>query len=85
MQHFWVTQGAHLSYRQLTNNFDSSQYAPEVLDGVFLPWLEQHHPVDVATMFNTVNAGLSRSVTPESLALWQQRIPEFEAFKAGGG
>jgi len=69
----------------ITDDFNSSQYAPEVLDGVFLPWLEQHHPADEATMFNNTDGGLARSLTPASIALWQQRIPEFEAFIASGG
>ena len=65
--------------RNVTHDFDFSQYSDETF-AVFTGWLADANPGDIDIMFvPTGDGGLVRSTTPESLALWTQRVPEFVA------
>ena len=70
--------------RTITNDFDHSLYGTEVLVP-FTEWLDENHPGDSAMMFFTDESeGVQRSLSPESLALWAERVSEHEAFLAAG-
>jgi hypothetical protein len=63
--------------RHVTHNFDRSRYSAQVLEP-FKAWLDDTHPGDSAVMFDSaVDEFADRSLTPEALALWEQRLPEF--------
>jgi hypothetical protein len=65
--------------RHVTHHFDYSQYSVQAFE-VFTRWLVDAHPGDIDVMLDTADDGSAmRSTTPESLALWAQRIPEFVA------
>jgi hypothetical protein len=63
----------------VTHTFDYSQHSRQALD-VSGEWLDETHPGDGDVMFDTTTDGSAiRNTTPESLALWEQHIPEFVA------
>jgi hypothetical protein len=65
-----------------TNAFDHSLYGDEVLVP-FTEWLNANHPGDRKVMWFIDDFGeVNRSLTPESLALWAKRLPEYVAFQA---
>ncbi len=64
--------------QQVTHNFDFSVYTLQVFD-IWIEWLEEHHPGDVDVMFTSTGGRL----TPEALALWEQRLPEFISSQSG--
>ena len=68
--------------QQVTHDFDYSQYSYEVFE-IFLGWLEDAHPGDVDVMFVTVDGDPVGRLTPEALALWEQRLPEFISSQSG--
>jgi hypothetical protein len=70
---------------QMTANmFEHDLYGPEVLEP-FSEWLNATHPGDVDVMFFINELGdVNRSLSPESLALWAERLPEYVAFKEAG-
>jgi hypothetical protein len=65
--------------QRVTHTFDYSQYSGQAFE-VLLDWLVQTHPGDFDVMFATAADGSNvRSMTPEALTLFEQRIPEFVA------
>jgi hypothetical protein len=70
--------------RTIGNTFDHSIYGTEVLVP-FTEWLDANHPGNSDVMFFTDEfEDVQRSLSPESLALWAERVPEYEAFVAAG-
>ena len=68
----------------ISNTFDHSVYAIEALVP-FTGWLDTNHPGDSDVMFLIDEfEDAQRSLSPESLALWSERVPEYEAFVAAG-
>jgi hypothetical protein len=68
--------------QQVTHHFDHSQYSSQVFER-FLGWLDEAHPGDADAMFVTVDGDLVGRLTPEALALWEQRLPEFISSQSG--
>lgn len=69
--------------QMVTNTFDHSLYGTEVLVP-FTEWLNTNHPGDRRVMFFVNDLGeVNRSLSPESLALWAKRLPEYVAQDAG--
>jgi len=67
--------------QMVTNAFDHSLYGDEVLVP-FTEWINANHPGDRKVMWFIDDFGeVNRSLTPESLALWAKRLPEYAAFK----
>jgi hypothetical protein len=65
--------------QRVTNMFDHSIYGSEVLVP-FTEWLNTNHPGDRHVMFFINDLGeVNRSLSPESLALWAERLPEYVA------
>ena len=64
--------------QEVTHDFDFSEYSLQVFD-IWIEWLEEHHPGDVDVMFTSDGGRL----TPEALALWEQRLPEFISAQSG--
>ena len=69
----YVIEGDRI--QQVTHTFDYSQYSGQAFE-VFLRWLDETHPGDHAVIFGTAETAV-RSASPETLALLEQRIPEF--------
>jgi hypothetical protein len=70
--------------RRIRNTFDHTLYGTEVLVP-FTEWLDANHPGDSQVMFVVDEADeVNRSLSPESIALWAERVPEYEAFVAAG-
>ena len=66
------------------NTFDHHRYGPEVLVP-FSEWLDANHPGDSDVMFFINELGdVNRSLSPESLALWAERLPEYVALEEAG-
>ena len=82
-------EGSHLDIdvadgrlRRVVNTFRHDRYAVEVL-GPLTDWLNTAHPGDTDVMFTTNERGeANRSLAPESLALWAERLPEYVALQA---
>lgn len=69
--------------QMVANTFDHSLYGTEVLVP-FTEWLNTDHPGDRRVMFFVNDVGeVNRSLSPESLALWAKRLPEYVAQDAG--
>jgi hypothetical protein len=68
--------------QEVTDDFEYSQYSYQVFQ-IFLGWLEDTHPGDGDVMFVTVDGDLVGRLTPEALALWEQRLPEFISSQSG--
>ena len=65
--------------QMVANTFDHSLYGTEVLVP-FTEWLNRHHPGDRRVMFFINDLGdVNRSLSPESLALWAEHLPEYVA------
>ena len=65
--------------QMVANTFDHSLYGTEVLVP-FTEWLNTNHPGDRHVMFFINDLGdVNRSLSPESLALWAERLPEYVA------
>jgi hypothetical protein len=61
----------------VVNTFNHDRYGPEVLVP-FSDWLNANHPGDIDVMFFLNDSGdINRSLTPESLALWSERVPQY--------
>jgi hypothetical protein len=70
--------------QMVANTFDHTRYGDEVLVP-FTEWLNANHPGDADVMFFTNELGdVNRSLSPESLALWAERLPEYVATKSAG-
>jgi hypothetical protein len=67
--------------QMVANTFDHSLYSTEVLVP-YVEWLDVNHPGDSDVMFITNEQGdTNRSLSPESLALWAEHLPEYVAFQ----
>jgi hypothetical protein len=63
--------------QRVSHEWDFTQYDQEAF-GVFVDWLDETHPGDRDVMFDVDADGNDvRRMTPEALALFEQRIPEF--------
>jgi hypothetical protein len=63
----------------VTHTFDYSDYSTEVFE-VFWAWLKSEHPGDTAILFSMTSTGdAMRRLTPEAIALMEQRSAEFIA------
>ncbi len=63
--------------QRVSHQWDSSQYDVEALS-VFLDWLDETHPGDRHVMFELDDNGAEVwQTTPEALALFKERVPEF--------
>ena len=70
--------------RTAANTFDHHLYGPEVLVP-FSEWLDANHPGDSDVMFFINELGdVNRSLSPDSLALWAERLPEYVALEEAG-
>lgn len=66
------------------NVFEHDLYGPEVLEP-FTEWLNDNHPGDADVMFFMNELGdVNRSLSPESLARWAERLPEYVASQGAG-
>jgi hypothetical protein len=80
----FVLEVADGQIQRVAHEFDFSQYGPNAFD-VLWEWLDGTHPGDTAVMFETDASGDADVVlTPEAMALFEQRIPEFEAVQIAG-
>ena len=71
--------------QQVTHNFDDSLYRPQVFE-VFSEWLDRAHPGDADVLFTSAaNGDTIRRLTPEAIAILEQRIPEFERWVPRSG
>ena len=68
--------------QEVTHDFDDSQYSYEVFES-FFGWLERAHPGDRDVMFVTVDGDVVGRLTPEAVALWDQRLPEYISLLSG--
>jgi len=83
-------RGSHIEFeisegliKTVVNTFEHGLYGPEVLEP-FSEWLAANHPGDMDVMFFINESGdVNRSLSPESLALWAERVPEYVAFRGG--
>lgn len=65
----------------VANTFDHRRYGEEVLVP-FTAWLDASHPGDSEVMFFINESDeVNRSLRPESLALWAERLPEYVAYR----
>ena len=61
----------------MSHESDFNQYDVEAFGG-FLEWLDETHPSDHDVMFIVdADGNRIRRMTPEALALFEERIPEF--------
>ena len=81
----WVFVIADGQIQELRQTFDFSAFGPQA-NLPFRIWLEDNHPVDFVLMTGSEDIlGGSVTLTPESIALWEQYTNEFVASHAEVG
>jgi hypothetical protein len=68
--------------QEVLHHFDYGRYSYQVFE-VFTGWLDEAHPGDFEVLFGLTGGTAVGHLTPEALALWEQRIPEFVSSQGG--
>ena len=80
----WVFVIGDGQIQELRQTFDFSEFAPQA-NLPFRRWLEDAHPADFMMMTQPEDKWGSVTLTPESIALWEQYTNEFVASQAEAG